>query len=75
MKWLAILPAGYKFMLEMHLRQTSLFGIPGFTSSDCGPFTENKKRIQTLKETGDSRYAYQNELYKACLQDDMAWGD
>ena len=41
----------------------------------CGPFTKNKERIQTFKETGDSRYIYQNELDKACFQHDMAYGD
>ena len=30
-------------MLEMPLRQ------PGFTYSACGPFTENKERIQKLE--------------------------
>ena len=40
--------AGGKFMPEMHVRQ------PGFTYSACGLFTENKERIQTFKETGDS---------------------
>ena len=39
-------------MLEMYLRQ------PRFTDSICGPFTKNKKRIP--KESGDSRYTYQN---------------
>ena len=34
-------------MPEMHLRQ------PGFTYSACEPFTENKERMQKLKETGD----------------------
>ena len=29
--------AGYKFMLEMHLRQ------PQFMYSACGPFTKNKE--------------------------------
>ena len=53
----------------MHLRQ------PGFTYIACGPFTKNKERIQKFKETGDSRYIYQNELDKACLQHDMAYGD
>ena len=61
--------AGYKFMPQMHLRQ------PGFTYSTCGPFTKNKERIQKFKETGDSRYIYQNELDKACFQHDMAYGD
>ena len=38
--------------------------LPGFTYSACGPFTKNKERIQIFKETGDSRYIYQNELDK-----------
>ena len=53
----------------MHLRQ------PGFTYSACGPFTKNKERIKMFKETGDSRYIYQNELDKACFQHDVAYGD
>ena len=47
--------AGDKFMLEKHLRQ------PGFTYSACGPFTKNQEKIRKFKETGDSRYIYQNE--------------
>ena len=58
-----------KLMLEMHLKQTR------FTYSACGPFTNNKERIQKIKETGDSRYIYQIELEKACFQHDMAYGD
>ena len=61
--------AGDKFMPEMHLKQ------PGFTCSACGPFTKNKERIQKFKETGDTIYIYKNELGKACLQYDMAYGD
>ena len=60
---------GDKFMPEMHLRQ------PGFTYSACGPFTKNKGRIKNFKETGDSRYIYQNELDKVYFQQDMAYGD
>ena len=52
----------------MHLRQ------PEFTYSGCGSFTKNK-RIQKFKETGDSRYIYQNKLDKACFQHDMTYGD
>ena len=48
-------------MSEMQLRQ------PGFTYSVSEPFTKNKERIQKFKETGDSRYIYQNELDKACF--------
>ena len=61
--------AGDKFMPEMHLRQ------PGFTYSACGLFTKNKDRIQKFKETGDSRYIYQNELDKVYIQHDMASAD
>ena len=38
-------------------------------------FTKKKERIQKFKETGDSSYIYQNELYKACFQHDMAYRD
>ena len=61
--------AGDKLMSEMHLKE------PGFTYSACGPFTENKERIQKFKEAGDARYIYKNELDKACFQHDMAYGD
>ena len=64
-----LLLAGDQFMPEMHLKQ------PGFTYSACGPFTKNKGRIKKHNETGDSRYIYQNELDKACFQDDIAYGD
>ena len=63
------LSARDKFMPEICLRQ------PGFTQSVSGPFTKNKERIKKFKETGDSRYVYQNELDKACLQHYMAYGD
>ena len=49
----------------MRLRQ------PRFTYSVGGPFTKNEERIQKFKETVDSGYIYQNELYKACFQHDM----
>ena len=56
-------------MSEMHLKQL------GFTYNTCGPFTKNKERIKKLKEKGDSRYIYQNEVNKACYQHDIAYGD
>ena len=43
----------------------------GFTYNAYRPFTKNKERIQKFKETGDSRYIYQNELDKACIKYDM----
>ena len=61
--------AGDKFMPEMHLKQ------PQFTYSACGPFTKNKERIQTFRETGDMKYIYRNKLGKAHFQHDMAYGD
>ena len=60
--------AGENIMLEMHLKQ------PRFTYSACGPFPKNKERIQRLKETGDPRYIYRNELDKAYFQHEIAFG-
>ena len=59
--------AGDKSISEMHLRQ------PQFTYSACGPFTNNKERIEKFKETGDTKYIYRNELDKAYFQHDMAY--
>ena len=36
---------------------------------------KNKERIHKFKQTGDSRYIYQNELDKACFQHDMTYGN
>ena len=36
---------------------------------------KNKDGIHKFKETVDSRYIYQNEIDKACFQQDMAYGD
>ena len=52
-----LLLAGDKFMPEMQ-----------FTYSVCGSFTKNNERIQKSKETGCSRYIYQNKLHKVCFQ-------
>ena len=57
---------GDAFIPEILLEQ------PGFKYSACGPFTKNKERIKKFRKTGDSRYIYQNELYKVCFQRDMA---
>ena len=48
---------------------------PAFAYSDCGSFTKNKEKYKNIKETGDSRYIYQNELEKACFHHDVAHGD
>ena len=56
-------------MSEIHLRQ------PRFTYSACGPFTKTKERIQKFKETVDSRYIYQKDLYKAYFQHGIAYED
>ena len=60
---------GDKYMPEMHLKQ------PGLTYSPFSPFTKNKETIKLLKETGDWRYIYQNELDKAWFQHDVAYRD
>ena len=59
---------GDKFMPEMHLKQ------PGFTYLACGPFTKNKERTETFKQTGNTDFIYTNELKKACFQHDMVYG-
>ena len=55
-------------MPEIHLR------LHGFTYSACRPFTKNRERTQKFKWAGHSSYICQNELDKACLQHDMAYG-
>ena len=56
-------------MPEMQLRQLEV------THSACGPITKTKEITKKIKETGDSRNIYQNELDKVCSQHDMAYGD
>ena len=45
----------------------------GVTYSPSRPFSQNKQRIQKFKETGESRYIYQNKLDRACFQHDMVY--
>ena len=52
-----------------------LLSQPEFSFSARGPFTKNKERMQKFKETGDSRYVYQNELDNTCFRHDMAYED
>ena len=52
-------------MPKIHLRQ------PGFTYNACAPFTKTEERVQNLKETGHSRYIYQNKLGKLAFK--MTW--
>ena len=69
MKWMIknkFLLAVDTFIPEMHLKQLEC------TYSACGPFTKNKERIHKLKETGDWRYIYKNELDQVCFQHDMS---
>ena len=54
--------AGDNFMPKMHLRQ------PRFSYSACEPFTKNIERIQTFKETGDSRFVLIMEILKIYLE-------
>ena len=60
--------AGDKVISEMHLKQ------PGFTYSGCGPFTKNKEKIEKFMQSENTNFIYRNELDKACLQHDMAYG-
>ena len=60
--------AGDRFMPEIHLKR------PGFTYNACGPFTNNKERIEKFRQTGNADFIYKNVLDKACFQHDMAYG-
>ena len=56
-------------MPELHLKE------PGFTYSPCGPFTKHRERIQKLRETGNLKHLYRNELGKACFAHHAAYSD
>ena len=59
--------AGDRFMPKMHLKQ------PGFTCSVFGPFAENKERIETFMQAGNTDFIYWSELDKVFYQYDMAY--
>ena len=61
---------GDKFMPELHLKQPGLF-----IYSACGPFTKHRERIQKLRETGDLKHLYRNELGKACFAHNVAYSN
>ena len=46
--------SGDKCMSEMHLTQ------PVFTYSACGPFTENKERIEKFMQAENTDFIYKN---------------
>ena len=55
----------------MHLKQLAELGKPRFTNSVCRLFTKNKVQIKKLKETGDSKYIYKNDLNKTYFQHEI----
>ena len=61
--------AGDKFMPELHLRQ------PGFIYNGCRPFTKHRERIHKIRETGNLKHIYENEVDEACFAHDMANSD
>ena len=56
-------------MLEFHLKQ------PGFIYRTCGTFTKYRERIQKLREAGNSKQLYRNELGKSYFAHDGANSD
>ena len=66
---LYVLLVGDTIMIEKHLKQ------PPLAQSATRSFTKNKKHIQKIKGTEDSKYVYQNELVNACFQYDVTYGD
>ena len=51
-----MLISGDKFMPKLHLNQQ------GFTYSASGPFSKHRERIQKLRETGNLKHLYRNQL-------------
>ena len=60
---------GDKFMPELHLKQ------PGFIYNACGTSTKHLERIKKIRETGNLKYLYRNELDKACFAHDVPYSD
>ena len=56
---------GDKFIPEMHLKQ------PGLSYSACGPFANNKERMEKFMKTGNTDFIYKNELVKLVFN--MTW--
>ena len=59
---------GYKFMPELHLKQS------GFTYSACDSFSRNKEGIEKFRQTENTNFIYRNELDKVCFTYDMTYG-
>ena len=53
---------GQKCMPELHLEQ------PGFIYGACGPFSKQHEAIQKLREAGNLKHIYRNELKLALLK-------
>ena len=56
-------------MLELHQKQ------PGFTYSPCGTFTQYHERIKKIRERGNLKHLYRNELNKACFAHNAAYSE
>ena len=64
-----LLLARHKFMTEIHLRQ------PQLRYNACKTFNKDIERKKKIKETGDSRYIFQNHWNKTCFPHNMAYED
>ena len=53
-------------MPELHWKH------PVFTYSACGPFTKHRERIKKVRETGNFKHLYRNELVNTCFAHDAA---
>ena len=56
-------------MPKLHLKQ------PGLTYSACGSFTKHHERIQKLRETGNLKHLYRNEIYNPCFSQNAVYSD
>ena len=48
----------------------SIYYYSGFAYSACGAYTKHCESIQKFSKKGDLKHIYQNELDKACFDDD-----
>ena len=60
---------GEKFMSELHLKQL------GFICRARGTFTKHHGRVQNIRETGNLKHLFRNELDRACFAYDPAYYD
>ena len=63
------------FIDQRQIYARTAFEAARFTYSTCGTFTKHCARIQKIRETGNLKHFYRNELGKSCLDHVAAYSD